>query len=346
MGNRKRMIASVPGGKLHAYQKLLYDQLKKKGYELCPDFDFYLSDIFNQRKQIGIIHFHWISLPHGKMGSDLIRIMYFGLKLMLAKMLGYRIVWTAHNLFPHDMKRKLSGYLQRILLVHFADLVIVHFDDAKLEIMKHFKASPSKIVTIPHGDFEGYYPNSISRDKARAQLGISQDLIVFLYFGLIRPYKNIESLLESERLVNLDNILIVIAGHADDAGYVGELSKMATGRPQIRFIDRWIEDDEIQTFFNASDCVVLPYRTIFTSGAAMLARTYNRPVIMKACGFSRYYLNGRNSIILGEADPKQIAHAIKDFVSLKDYYIGNLYPVMYKWDAIGQATTDNFEKLF
>ncbi|MGH8218542.1 MAG: glycosyltransferase [Steroidobacteraceae bacterium] len=142
-------------------------------------------------------------------------------------------------------------------------------------------------MLIEHGNWIGFYPNEVSRESARASLGIAADSFVCLFFGLCKPYKNLEHLVRSHRRLRDDSLLWIVGRFQSPAYRTSILEAAAeaearTGSVTIR--DGLVDRKDIQIYMNACDAVVLPYREILTSGAVMVALSFGRPVVAPRIG--------------------------------------------------------------
>jgi glycosyltransferase involved in cell wall biosynthesis len=107
-------------------------------------------------------------------------------------------------------------------------------------------------------------------------------LTVFLFLGLLRPYKGLEELLPAFRSLPDPNAALLIAGRPRPSDYAAHLAEQAAYDPRVLLHPHFVPVDEVQVWMNAADAVVLPYRQITTSGAAMLAWSFGKPVIAPA----------------------------------------------------------------
>jgi beta-1,4-mannosyltransferase len=209
------------------------------------------------------------------------------LVLMLAlRLRGAKIIWTAHNLYPHDGGRQaLAQRVGRYIVVKLASGVGVHGQSSAAVVQHEFGIPSSKFVLLEHGNWVGFYANTVTRQVARTRLNIPQDAYVFLFIGLCKPYKNLEYLVRSHQAMQDDSLLWIVGQFQSQAYYrqVTQASLSAVGeRTTIR--DEFVASDELQLYLNACDAVVLPYRDILTSGAAMLALSFGRPVVAPRLG--------------------------------------------------------------
>jgi glycosyltransferase involved in cell wall biosynthesis len=119
------------------------------------------------------------------------------------------------------------------------------------------------------------------RLEARVRLGLDLEVPVFLFFGMIRPYKGVTDLLEVWNAAPElhKNALLIIAGDARDPALTATIRGLAEQAPNVQLHMRFIADEEVPLFFGAADWLVLPFARSLTSGSAMLAQAYGRPVV-------------------------------------------------------------------
>ena len=101
------------------------------------------------------------------------------------------------------------------------------------------------------------------------------------FFGTIAPYKNIPRLIEAFRAgFEDDDMTLIIAGQCASASELARVQSAAANDDRIRIIARHIPPAEVQVFLNCADLVVLPYSEILNSGSAILALSFDRPVLV------------------------------------------------------------------
>ena len=124
----------------------------------------------------------------------------------------------------------------------------------------------------------------MSNAEARRNLGISSTAKVVGFIGAVRPYKNLPELIRCFRALGMPEAALLIAGRPLPDCMKSVIKKLADNDPRISCELRFIEDDELQIYFAAADLIVLPFSTILNSGSAMLALSFNRPVLTIAKG--------------------------------------------------------------
>ena len=127
------------------------------------------------------------------------------------------------------------------------------------------------------------YKNFISKVDAKKKLGIENNKKILLYIGIINEYKNILTLIDKFKKLNSDKYILVIAGTVTSKKLKLKIQKKRQYK-NIIFDLKFIPDDELQYYFNASDLVVLPFSSVLNSGSVMLSLSFNRPVLCSNMG--------------------------------------------------------------
>ena len=151
----------------------------------------------------------------------------------------------------------------------------------------------------------------MDRAAARARLGIPDDQFVFLSFGSCREYKNLEHLVRSFQRSAARGASLWIVGRFQSDEYAKRVKRQIDERPQaIRFVDAFIPDQEVQHYFVACDVVVFSYADVLTSGAAMLALGFGRPVVAPRLGHLQDVIDSASGVLYDPAEPDGLAKAM------------------------------------
>ena len=206
--------------------------------------------------------------------------------LDLARELGYKIVWTAHNIYPHNRLHRSIDHEFRLLICRLAHAVIAHCPVNAQGLKERFGRT-RRVFIIPHGHFIDVYRTDFTRGDARRELEVPQDAFAYGFVGGILPYKGIDELISAfERLPTRDSWLLLAGGGPGD--YPERVRRRVAGRPRI--VSRIVDGDmqatnrDLLLFLEASDVAVLPFRATMTSGSVILALSRARPVIAPALG--------------------------------------------------------------
>jgi glycosyltransferase involved in cell wall biosynthesis len=232
-----------------------------------------------------LLHMHWSHpiLHNGKDHDEAAqRLERFKTNVLDMKARGGKLLWTVHNVFPHEPRfPDLETDLARFL-VREAEAVHVLTPETPARTADHYPLPPEKTVVIAHSSYAGRYPDSISPAAARTRLGLGHDEHVFLAFGGVRPYTGLDGLLEAfAKAADADpRLRLVIAGKPVYSAAFDDLTAACEADPRILTVFDSVPDDEVQVYFRAADTVVLAYRSILNSGALHLALTFGRPVVL------------------------------------------------------------------
>lgn len=239
-----------------------------------------------------ILHVHWTATILGPATSRADaerRCDVFLDQLRRLRHDGVRIIWTVHNVLPHecahvDVEIRLRQGLAD--LAHDIHLLCEQTVDA---IAGRYELDGERTFVVEHPSYLGVYPNVVGRREARRALGLDGDRPVLLALGQIRPYKGLERLAASfDRLRRQrPSAALVIAGAAGKFEGVRPLLERLRGLDGVTLVDREIDDDELQLYLAACDVAVLPHRRVLNSGLAMLAFSFARPVVAPDTGCLR-----------------------------------------------------------
>ena len=271
------------------YWVMLASGLREAGIEIAEEPESHkLMWLFKKRREVDILHLHYFQSLYCNSGHTRARLIYvvkFALYLLLARLLGYHTVLTLHNLKPtHPLKPGWIDFLGHWVVVNFSERVIVHCREARRLLAARY-GRKKKVYEVTHPNYIGYYPNQISKQDAREKLNLPEQSRVFLFLGGVRPNKGIETLISAFHVLEGEDLILLIAGKADtNRDYANRLQALANNDSRIRFHFGFIPDDELQVFYNACDIVVLPFTSILTSGSAILAMSFAKPVIAPRMG--------------------------------------------------------------
>jgi beta-1,4-mannosyltransferase len=280
-GSRTRIASLPPVLPTNPYQRLLYAELARAGMELEPRPKLKISWLWRHRRSVGLLHFHWPEAYYRYGGRPLHGLtswpllVLFGLRLGAARMLGYRIAWTIHQVQPHE---SASASLERIggrLLARASDVLLAH-DEATAELARS-TLRVADVVVVPHGSYAGVYPAGRSRAAVRKELGVAQDAFTFLCFGDLRAYKDVGLLLSAFGAAAVGDAALVVAG--SDRATGGAVLATAETDARVRPLIGFVPDERVAELFAAADVAVLARGDGGTSGSLVLAMSMGVPVV-------------------------------------------------------------------
>jgi glycosyltransferase involved in cell wall biosynthesis len=280
-----------------------------------------ISDLMEFGGRHDIIHIHWID-PFVRSGSnnvDLKNAYSLVRDLVFCALHGSKIVLTIHNLIGHDSNSPKLEIAIQTLLASISSRIIIHCESARHELELCYRWAPiikSKIRVINHGSFIRNYRNTITKDEARTRLSIPPEKTVLLFFGQIRAYKGLGELLDCFSSLHDPRLALLIAGKPSPDPVTRELLNRCRAVPGAQVYPSFVPDDEVQLYMNACDAVVLPYRSVLTSGAALLAMSFGRAVIAPRLGCVGELLAGGGGILYDPGSSRALTDALRKALDL------------------------------
>jgi glycosyltransferase involved in cell wall biosynthesis len=208
-----------------------------------------------------LVHFQWLTVPR-----------------VDARLLprGRPLVITAHDILPREGGAGPRA-AQAGLLSAF-DAVITHSANGCDRLVDEVGLSPDRVHVIPHGAFS--HLAALAPGPLPPELDdVAQPVVpVVLYFGLIRPYKGLDVLLDAWRGVEGAELWIVGRPRFDIAPL------RAAAPASVRWVPRFVSDGELAACFRRADLVVLPYREIEQSGVLATALAFGSPLLASDIG--------------------------------------------------------------
>ena len=231
-----------------------------------------------------VLHLHWpdnvLSEKSSVRAAIKMALLFTGMAFVRAQ--GRGIVWTSHNLKSHEQRHPR---LERIYWKIFPRLLSaiscpMHWIASEVRADSRFQ-SVRYIEALPFGSWAGMYPEDVRfTDALRMRLGIEVGSKVALWFGLVRRYKGLETLIEIFSASALSGYILVIAGHCADQSYLTEVKAMISGKANIRADFGFVDDGRVASYFQLASICVFPFAAVTNSGSARLALTFNRHILV------------------------------------------------------------------
>lgn len=327
------------------YIHLLYENLRAVGGRIKP---------LNRRRLLerqDIVHVHWPEmLVEWRRGplfaiADSVKCL---IGIAMARLRGARLAWTGHNLAPHELPHPRIHAAFSAIFQRMVDLVITLSPAGGEALQTRYSVLRRKtLVTIPHGHYRDAYGAKADRVEARRQLDLPLEGRIFLLLGMIRRYKNVPALIRAFDDHANGSHLLIAGKIGSDAALEDEVRQAATRARGVTLHLHHVPAPDVPLYHAAADVVVLPYTsgTALNSGAAILALSFDRPVVVQDSGamadlqalvgtqwLARF--SGDASEALAEAE-RLAARERPDDLDLSAL----------DWPPIGQATLDAFRSV-
>jgi len=214
------------------------------------------------------------------------------------------------NIIPHESSVIDKWFTKR--LFHQLDGFLV-----QSEIVSHQLKNliPNAIIEKRfHPIYDNYGPN-INKSEARKKHGIKAKHLI-LYFGIVREYKGMDVLIRAAQLLKekVDDFHILAAGESyGNAEKYNSLITELQVSDVFTWVNKFIPDSEVSTYFSASDVMALPYHSASQSGIVQMAYNFNIPVVVTDVGgLPEYIKKGESGEIVNVNDPFELANCLAD----------------------------------
>jgi glycosyltransferase involved in cell wall biosynthesis len=292
-----------------------------------------------------LLHLHWLPVA-GPGPRRLARWWLFARRLARLRQRGVPVVWTAHNVVPHESTLgALDLWMSRTVALH-AHRIICHSAGARADLISHLQiADDAKVRVIPHGHYIESYPNGLSRTACRTTLCLPADVTVFLLLGAIRPYKGVLELIDAFRRMTEPDVRLLIAGKPHDTTIDTDVRARTAQDARVSYYPGRVSDEDLQVYLNAADTVVLPYQKSLSSGALVLAMSFGRACIAPRLPGLADCLGDRGGILYAADGRDALFEALSTAVAqrqrLPEMGAANLEQARsWDWTSIAAATAE------
>lgn len=284
---------------------------------------------FRREAAADVVHYQWLTVP--------------ALDARLLPPLRPRVM-TAHYVLPPEPSRRQLACVHRTFGA--MDAVIAHSEHGAQRLREQVGVDPGRIRVIHHGAFD--YLTRLPDEKPLPVELEGADGPVILFFGLLRPYKGVDDLLQAFRSIKGAELWIVGNPRMD----VEPLHRLAAEAPgRVRFLNRFVEDAEIPAIMRRADVVALPYRDAEHSGVLYAALAFGKPMVLSAVGGFPEVAEQGAARLVPAGDPAQLTTALAELVSdeAARAELGAAATAAatsaYSWDQAARQTLDLYDEL-
>jgi glycosyltransferase involved in cell wall biosynthesis len=240
-------------------------------------------------RQAEVVHFQWLPV-----------------QWLDAHLLPRRpLVLTAHDLLPREPRPGQAKAQRR--LYERVDAIVVHseYGQATLAVLG---VDQSKLHVIHHGAFQHLVQ---SADQRLPPELTDSDATVVLFFGLLRPYKGLDVLLDAWRRIEGGELWIV------GRPRMALEPLQAEADPRVRFVPRFVSEPELKALFVRADVVVLPYSAtdrLDFSGVLATALAFGKAIVVSDVGsFPEVAATGAAKLVPA-SDSEALALALEELI--------------------------------
>lgn len=272
------------------YQDLLYSRFAERG--LVPARLPSLSTLDRLLPALpagtpSVLHVHWLYRVTAGGSSEAeaqANAQQFIAQIDALRARGVRLVWTVHNLLPHETDYPEVELELRRFMMRSSDVVHLMAADQEPVLADAYGVAANQVVVVPHPSYLGTYPDWMDRAGARAHLGIPEHLRVLATVGQIRPYKGYREFLRALDQVHRTDpdLRWLVAGTIRDEAGWREFASAAATHPAVLCYPSFVPPEEVQYFLRAADAAVFPYVRSLNSGAVALAASFGLPAYVSS----------------------------------------------------------------
>ncbi len=266
------LYGPVPPAEEYRVEEFFYRRSAARGLNAPARLPFkaaeHVPDMLRLRRALDadVVHYQWLTVP--------------SLDVQLLPSRRPRLM-TAHYILPPQPSRRQVRSARRVFGA--MDAVVAHSEHSATRLRNEVGLDPAKVRVIPHGAFD--YLTKLPEEKPLPPELEGAEGPVVLSFGLLRPYKGIENLLEAFGRVagsNPDAELWIVGNPRMNVEPLRRQASAAGAR--IRFLTRFVDEAEIPAIFRRADLVVLPYLDAEHSGVLYTGLAFGKPLVLSAVG--------------------------------------------------------------
>jgi glycosyltransferase involved in cell wall biosynthesis len=329
------LYGAVPAPEGYRVREAFYRRSARRGLEAparrAIKLAEHLPDMVRLRGTVAaadVVHYQWLTLP--------------ALDAALLPPRRPRLL-TAHYVLPPG-----AGVLRRAATrLAFArmDAVVAHSEHGARRLREELGLEARRVRVIHHGAFD--YLTRLEQEAPLPAELAGAEAPVILFFGLLRPYKGLELLLEAFAGIGGAELWIVGSPRMD----VEPLRSAARASDRIRFVARFVDEAEIPAIFRRADVVALPYLDAEHSGVLYTALAFGKPLVMSAVGgFPEVAEHGAGRLVPpGDADALAATlRRLVDDESLREELAAAAAAAAagpYSWDEAARRSLDLYGEL-
>jgi glycosyltransferase involved in cell wall biosynthesis len=268
---------------------------------------------------------------------------------LVARAMGIRVVIELHELQdPGEAGLALArSYGQRGLraLLRLAHGCIVHSKSDWQLFESNFGPMDVRMALVPHGPYDQYKDVTETPDPEMAPLVSAVrtapkdgSVVNLLFFGLIRPYKGLEDLLQVFNALSREEAaglwLTVVGETWEGCTEPAHLIAASPHADRITFVNEYVPDEVVGAAFGHADVAVLPYRRSSSSGILQVAMSWGLPVVVTNVGGLPEAASGyAGAVFVPPGDPVMLREGLVKAATM----VGQKFPDPRSWHDTGAA---------
>lgn len=329
-------------------QKILKEKLEEKEVDVIAKEDLEARELFFQvlKNDVDVFHLNWADfyMREDSGLKTMIKASIFAFQLFLIKIYCDKLVWTSHNKLNHERNFPKIDKAIRKFICSLASEVQVWDQNTKEILVDFLGVSEEKLAIIPYGNYIPPFKDKDleSEKEIERRYGFEGFEKTYLYFGAIRPYKQVGTLIDEFKESMSDDHLLIVAGNPLNQKLDEEIRASAEGEENIYLDLEFVPEKRIAEYAKVSDFAVFPYKDIFNSGSIVMSLTLSLPFIAPDKGVVRSYSPEgniiykrslkealRRSLDINQSELREISESNRKAADTK-----------FSWDEITDKTID------
>jgi glycosyltransferase involved in cell wall biosynthesis len=241
-------------------------------------------------------------------------------------------VLTMHNVIRRErIDRRLTERM---------DAVIVHTRRGA-ELL-----GTERVHVIPHGAFEHLTRQRDERPLPHELAAVEGPVV--LCFGVVRPYKGVDVVVEAFQDVEGAELWVV----GRPLGVSMERLRRLAPPGRVRFVERYVSDAEQPAFFRRADLLVLPHRSVDVSGVMFAGLAFGKAMVLSDVGGFREMVEDHGAgRLVPPGDSTALAAAISELLAAPaerarlERLAAEAAAGPYSWDRIAERTLAVYEEV-
>src|SRR5882757_2025467 len=295
----KFLYGEVPAADGFAVDERFYKRSAARGLSSSARLPFkgaeHLRDMLAFRRaptDADVVHYQWLTLP--------------GLDRRLLPPTRPRVM-TAHYILSPGASPRAARAARKVFGA--MDAVVAHSEHGAARLRDEVGLPAERVRVIPHGAFD--YLTRLPQEKPLPEELQGAEGPVVLSFGLLRPYKGLENLLEAFGEVG-EAELWIVGNPRMSVEPLHEAAALTGAR--VRFVTRFVEDAEIPAIFRRADVVALPYLDAEHSGVLYTGLALGKPLVVSAVGGFPEIADAGAARLVPPGDVDALAAALDELV--------------------------------
>jgi glycosyltransferase involved in cell wall biosynthesis len=331
------LYGEVPAAEGYEVDERFYKRTAARGLASSARLPFkgaeHLRDMLAFRRDPGeadVVHYQWLTLP--------------GLDRRLLPATRPRVM-TAHYILEPNASRRAASSARKVFGA--MDAVVAHSEHSAARLRDEVGLPAERVYVIPHGAFD--YLTNLPEEKPLPEELRGAEGPVVLSFGLLRPYKGLENLLEAFGGLGTDAELWIVGNPRMAVEPLHEMAALTGAK--VRFVTRFVEDAEIPAIFRRADVIALPYLDAEHSGVLYTGLAFGKPMVVSAVGGFPEVADAGAARLVPPGDTEALAGALRELVTdeaaradlAEAARVAAAGP--YSWDEAARRTIALYEEL-